>query len=798
MFANYFQIALRNLSKYKVFSGINILGMAVSLGSCLLIGLFVWDELSFDQYHPDGDRTYRVYNVSTADNGVSTYLPILPYPFASYMQKDFPEIESTLRMLDTYGEQLFELGDNRSMESGGMLSEPTVFDMLSLQVTAGDPGTALVQPKSIALSASTARKFFGDRSPLGETIKVDHLDFQVTAVFADPPEHFHLNIHYLTSLSTTQWSVRFENNWVRQQLFTYVKLRPGADAQALEAKLLPFVEKYAYPTVKDKGFTYVPHLQNIRDIHLQSSNFAWEVARRGNAQSVYILAAAGMMVLFIACLNFINLSTARAVKRMKEVGVRKVVGAARKQLIVQFIIESVLITFIGLLLAICLAELALPVLNLTVDKTLTIPFDLQSVLFALLVCGLIGAIAGSYPAFYLSRLKPSSGLSGRRISSGGEAAFRQSLVVLQFMLSFFLIVGAWTVLSQNEFLHATNLGFEKEQMVVVPLTRSQLGNQEVTKRAYLNNPNVISATIAFGLPGDIIAGDAVINPGDGKVMPANLFCVDYDYIPTLGMKIIAGRNFSLDHPSDSSDAFILNETALKNYGLGTPEEAIGKRLNWERWHDGKLKEGIIIGVVQDFHFKSFHEKLSPAVLQIYPQNAWKLAVRIAPGHVDETLAHLKRTYESLEKEWMFSYSFIDESFDAMYKSEQRLSKLLTFFTYLTIFVACLGLYGLVEYSVNQRTKEIGIRKVFGANVPSLLVLLTKRYFLLLTIAIALVIPLCLYLTQSWLNRFAYHVEIGAGLYLKSTLVILVITITTVSFQSLKAALTNPAGVLRND
>lgn len=798
MLVNYFLIAIRNVSKYKVFSFINILGMAVSLASCLLIGLFVWDELSFDRFHPDGDRTYRVYNIRTSDDGVTNYLPIVPYPFASYMQKDFPEIESTLRILDTYEEQLFELGDNRSMEGGGMLVEPTVFDMLSLRVIAGDGNTALVKPLTIALSESTAKKYFGERSALGETIKVDHVDRLVTAIFADPSAHFHLNIHYLTSLSTTQWSVRFENNWQRQQLFTYIKLKPGTDANALEAKLLPFVEKYAYPTIKDKGFTYVPHLQNIKDIHLHSSNFEWEIARRGSAQSVYILAAAGVMVLLIACLNFINLSTARAVKRMKEVGVRKVVGAARTQLIAQFIIESVLITFLGLVVAIGLAELALPLLNMTVDKTLAIPFDVLSVPVALVLCLMLGTMAGSYPAFYLSRLRPASGLISKNMSAGGEAMFRQSMVVLQFMLSFFLIVGAWTVLSQNEFLHGTNLGFEKEHMVIVPLTEAQLKNQETTKRAYLNHPNVISATIAFGLPSDIVAGDEVINPVDGRTLPANLFCVDYDYIPTLGMKLVAGRNFSLEHPSDSADAFILNETAVASYGLGTPEEAIGKRLNWNRWHDGKLKEGVIIGVVRDFHFKSLYDKLSPAVLQIYPKNTWKLAARIAPGHIDETLAHLKKTYESIEKSWMFSYRFMDESVDAMYKSEQRLSRLLTYFTYLTIFVACLGLYGLVEYSVNLRTKEIGIRKVFGATVPSLLVLLTKRYFLLLSIAIALIVPLCLYLTKTWLNRFAYHVEIGAELYIKSTLVILIITVATVSFQSVKAALTNPAGVLRNE
>jgi len=343
MFLSYLNIALRNLAKYKVFSFINIAGMAISLASCLLISLFVWDELKFDNYHPDGDRTYRVYNI-TNHGGVENGLPLLPYPFATYMKKDFPEVESTLRLLDTYGKQLFETDDKKLMESAGCYAEPSVFDMLTIKIVSGDFGNALVKPNTVALSSALAQKYFGDKNPIGETIKINHDPYQITAIYADLPRHSHLKLNYIISFASTSWSRTHENNWQRQQIFTYLKLTPNADAKGLEAKFKPFVEKYAGSIFKEKGFTYRPYLQNIKDIHLHSFDFQWEIAQRGSAQSVYILSGTALMILVIACLNFINLSTARSVKRMKEVGIRKVVGAFRRQLVFQFTAESVLIT----------------------------------------------------------------------------------------------------------------------------------------------------------------------------------------------------------------------------------------------------------------------------------------------------------------------------------------------------------------------------------------------------------------------------------------------------------------------
>ena len=797
MIVNYIKIAFRNQMKNKLFSIINICGMAIGLASCLLITLFVWDEWQFDRHHPDGDRTYRVYNI-TSREGVESYLPILPYPFASYMQKDFPEIESTLRILDTYEEQLFEHGDKRIMEGAGLIAEPTFFDMLSVRVTDGDQRTALEKPNSVVLSTTLAKKYFRDKSPLGESIKIDGQLRQVTAVFADVTHHFHLKVNYVISMSTTNWSTRMENNWERQQIFTYLKLRPGTDASALETKFKPFVEKYAYPTILEKGLSYVPHLQNIKDIHLKSSNFEWEIAQRGDAQSIYILTATAIMILVIACLNFVNLSTARAIRRIKEVGVRKTAGAHRSQLIFQFIAESMFFTLLSLILAVVMAELALPSLNNIIEKQLALPNQPIYLASTVLFCLVLGAAAGSYPAFYLSHFRPALALTKKNETMHGSSVFRQSLVILQFMLSFLLITGAWIVLSQNELINTKNLGFNKEQVIVVPLRNPQLRNQEATKAKYMEDPNVLNATIGFGLPGDIVAGDGVINPITKANLPSSLFCVDFDYINTMGMKIVAGRDFSHKFSTDSSEAFIINETAARTFGIGTPEEAVGKPLDWNRWDNGKVKHGKVVGVVQDFHFKSLREKLTPVVIQIYPQASWKLAARIKSENVAETITHFKKTYESLDPEWTFSYSFLDQNFDAMYKSEQRLGKLLSVFTFLAIAVACLGLFGLVEYSVGQRAKEISIRKIFGASVNSLLIMLTRKYFLLVMVAFVVIVPVSYIAAQIWLSNFAYHITLGPWMYLKACGLILLVTGFTVSFQSLKAAWANPTHNLRNE
>jgi putative ABC transport system permease protein len=800
MLSNYLTIAFRNLSKYKVFSLINIIGMAISLASCLLISIFVADELSYDKHIQDADRKFRVYNIQSAEEG-QRYLPIVPYGFAPHMKADFPEIEETLRIMDTYEPQLFSLGGKKTQEANGIFAESSAFDMLSIKIIYGEADSVLGRPLTVALSESLSKKYFGDKDPVGQSIKIDGVDREITGVFADVPEQSHLRVNYMITFKGTAWEKNnMADNFRRQQIITYLKLKPETDAMELEKKFVAFNERHSAPQLAEINMSFDTRLQKIKDVHLHSSNFEWEIAQRGDAQNVYILIATAIMILGIACLNFINLSTARAVKRMKEVGIRKTTGAQRGQLIVQFLSESMLFTFIGLSLAIVIAETALPLLNLIIEKNLDIPLNALSVASLLLFCVVLGALAGGYPAVYLSNFRPAVVLSRKNERSGRSGMFRQSLVVVQFMLSFFLISASLIVLSQNELIQTKDLGFNKEHVIMIPLREPQLKNQEVTKQQYKDNPNIISATIAFGLPGDIVAGDGVQLPGSEKELASSMFCVDEDYISTMGMKIIAGRDFSRDFVSDSADAFIVNESFLETYGFPSPEESVGSKIDWKRWDRDNtvLKHGNIVGVVKDFHFKSLREKLSPVVMQIFPKNAWRLAVRISGNDVPGTIEHLRKVYEKLDPNWTFSYKFMDENLDQMYKSEQKLGQLFTIFTYLAIFVACLGLYGLVEYSVNQRSKEISIRKVFGASVASLVMLLTKRYFLLLCISCLLIIPLVIGLADQWLNRFAYQIHINSMLFIKAGGLILFITAFTVSFQSIRAALSNPVNNLRNE
>lgn len=800
MFRNYLKVAFRNLLKNKLFSVINILGMSLSLASVFVIGLFVMDELSYDHHIVNSENKFRVVNNRYADGGDHAVLPIVPYPFADYLKKDYPEIKSTARLMDTYGDVLIELDNKRFNEPHGVYAETVLIDMLSLQFLEGDANTALNEVDRIVLTQSMAQKYFGNDKAVGKMLKVSKRDFIVSGVIADPQDQFHLKINFLLSFPslTRNWiPYRFEN-WINQQYFTYIELQSGTDVEAFNSKLHDFVAKYASPKTKPEGFYYEPFLQSITDIHLNSSSHQWEIAQRGNAQMVSILIIAAGLILVIACLNFVNLSTSRSIKRMKEVGVRKVVGAYRSQLTVQFVTESVLITVLSLVIGITLTAMLLPALNSFTEKNIADPFNLQVVASLLLAALLLGFIAGGYPALHLSSFKPSLIFANKEGKTGSVDLLRKGLVVTQFAFSFFLIISAMVVIQQHNLLQSKNLGFEDDQLVVIPLSREQLNKSEALKHEYTNHSHIVSAALSYGLPGEIVAGDGIIDAVTGKSWTSNMFLIDEDYISTLGIKVIAGRGFSKNSPADIANGFILNEEAVRAFGYGTPEQAIGKKVNWSIWGADSLKRGEVIGVVQDFHYRSLRDKIAPAVMHVQPQHFYTLTLRVKSDNLPGTLAHLKSTWEKNETEWPFDYHFLDENFDKMYKNEAKLSQLLTWFTGFAIFIACLGLFGLVEYNVNQRAKEISIRKVFGAGIISLLVLLTRRYFTLILISFVLIIPISAITAQKWLEGFAYHIEVEPLLYLKAGAMVIIITVVTVMVQSWRAATTNPAKILKNE
>ena len=801
MLKNYLNIAVRNLLKNKLFSFLNIAGMAISIATVLVITLYVHDELKFDKHIEYVSLKFRIFNELFLEDGSTKKGAMIPPPIGPTLAEEFPEVEYTTRFLNFNYNVLFQAGDKKTTEVKGGYADPTIFDMFSLNVTEGDSKTALKELYGIAINKTLAKKYFGDEPALGQSIVVFDTTYTVTAVFEDFPAHAHLQLNYFLSLD----GFFYENpdrmkRWGWSQFHTYVKLKANGDAAKVEAKLEDFAKRHAWETTKKNGSYYIPHLMPMADVHLQAYDQLWDIAVRGNVQTVYILSATAVFILVIAILNFINLSTARAVNRVKEVGVRKVMGAFRIQLIYQFISESIIIALISLVIGSLMTELILPFVNSFAEKSIPTAIFMNPLLVILLfgMAVVVGVAAGTYPAFYISRYKPAQILSNRESgTTSGKALLRQGLVVLQFALSFVLITASLVVNDQHTFMRTKDMGFDKDNLVVVNMRGDMARNPETTKNSFLNNPNVINATIGYGLPGEAYAGDGIKDKATGKNMPISMLTIDHDYIKTLDLKIIAGRDFSRDFPSDEKNAFILSETAAKMLGHTDPKQALGHEIAWDRWDaPHSLKEGKVIGVVKDIHLNSLQDNISPVILHIYPLVKATLTLRIKGEDIPSTIAHLESTWKKFNTDWPFEYKFLDENFDKLYKAEKKLATLFSFFTGFTILVACLGLFGLVVYSTSQKYKEISIRKVLGASETSLVVKLGKTYVALIAIAFVIAIPFSYFSAEAWLQKFAYHIDLTPSLFIKAALSILIISILTVGIQSLKAARTNPVDALK--
>ena len=801
MLINYFKIAIRNLRKYPSHTAINLMGLTMGITGCLLIGLFVWDEWQYDNYHSEGDHIYRVYNTVSRLNGESP-IALVPPTYGPTMTQDFPEIVSSLRVMNVYGKVLFEVGDRKILEPEGLYAPSSFFDFFEFKGLYGDLEHALDEPNSVVINETLSHKFFGNKNPIGETIKVDGGEKMITGVVKNLDSHFHLQKDYFISFEALKNHVSEDrmNSWVWQQFYTYLKLKPGIEPEGLEAKFPAFVSKYAYPQTEPKGFTYLPHLQKLRDIHLYSSDFQWDIAQRGNITYVWALTFIGIFLLVIACINFINLSTARATHRAKEVGIRKVTGALRSQIIIQFISEAVLLATLAAILAIGFSRSLLPYLNEFSGKAIPfIPKTSLTVLFGILASSIgIGIIAGSYPAFVISKFRPAQVLKGSYLSVSKAQWLRKGLVVLQFSLAILLIISTFIIYQQVTYINQKDLGFNQEYILTFPMKGAVKQNPAQAKAEFLRQPGIISATAGYGFPGDIIAGDNIIVPAEDKTYSANLFTIDHDYISAMGMEIVAGRDFSMDFPTDANEAFILNETAVRNLGLGTPEEVIGQRLDWDLWGEDGLKKGRVIGVVKDFHFKSLHEKVNTAVLHIYPQGYWQMALRVQGQNLRETLDEVEKIWDGFNTGYPFDYQFIDKSFGAMYTSEEKLSTLIAIFALLTIIISCMGLLGLVSFSTERRTKEIGIRKVLGASTQNIVVLLTSDLLKLVAVGMLIGGPLAWYIMDNWLSSFPYRISISIWFFVLAGGLTILLALLTVSFQSIRAALQNPVHSLRNE
>jgi putative ABC transport system permease protein len=800
MIHNYFTIAFRNLLRHKSFSFINISGLTLGLTACLLIGLFVRDEKSFDTFIPEGERIYRIYykvsGEDTRDQACTTAM------LATVIKQNFPEVKQTLRILSSNNSVYVEAGDKKMYEQGGILADSTFFDLFPLPLTYGSFKSALSDPASIIISQNMAERFYGNEDPVGKQLVLEKQSFQIKAVFRDNA-NFHLPIHYILPMQASGLSEQDLQNWDWYAFYNYVRLKQGTDVQSLQAKFAAFTDPFL--NKGEGGFIFKPAFQALQDIHLYSSDFKFDMAERGNITYVKALTIIALFILLIACFNFVNLATAKSLQRAKEVGVRKTIGATRKQLMTQYISETVLLTLLSICISVVLTYLILPWMNAFTEKNIV--FDLFTNPFIipllLLLTVVVGILAGFYPALVLSGFQPVKVLKSGLVTDslpGSVPWLRHVLVVTQFSLSVLLIIGAIVVITQVNYLHNKDLGFEKEQILFFPLRGDNLyKNYESFKQELLRSPSIASVSVGYGFPGDIFGDGLMSIPRNGQQKKATQLMVDHDYIKTLGLELVAGRDFSKEMATDGKQAFIINETAVKELGLGSPEQALGETLLWPTWRNpDSVKKAQIIGVVKDFHYKSLYDKVEPAVLQIYPEAYSRVAVKMKTADIGNTIQYVKNIWNKFSPEYPIEYRFMDESFDQMYKAEDKLKSLLGIFTATTIFVACLGLFGLAAYAAERRKKEIGIRKVLGASAEGIVVLLLKEFVKLVVLALVIATPVAWYMMSNWLDDFPYRINLEWWIFAVAGSIAILIALLTVSFQSVKAALINPIKYLRSE
>lgn len=803
MVSNYLKIAVRNLIKHKGYSFINIFGLAVGMACCILIMLYVQDELSYDRYHEKSDRIYRLSRQWTNQDGkISLHLGHVAPPFGPLIRNDFPEtVLESVRFLRP-GTLLLSQGDTHFQETRFFFVDSTVFSVFSWELLRGDPATALAEPNMIVLTESMAKKYFGNEDPMGKVLRVNQTnDVKITGILKDVPPNSHFKADFLCSFASFANAVgrqNLERNWGSNNFATYILVPERFDPVGFAALLPAFIDKYMGlgPAGQRPSQGTQLNLWPLTSIHLHS-NLDSEVEPNSSITYIYIYSAVALFVLLIACFNFMNLSTAQASRRAKEVGMRKVLGAHKQLLIRQFLGESILLSFLALVLAVLVVHLALPWFNSFVGKELVMNYagNVVELLLLLGIAGLVGIVAGSYPAFFLSAFQPAEVLKGETKSGKSGLAFRSVLVVSQFAISITLIVSMGIVFDQLEFVRKKNLGFDKEMVVYLP-TSTQIRQQFISLRdQLLAQPGITDVTISSRVPSgrllDSQGGTAEVGSEMQQITTriADIH-VDHNFMKTYKISFAAGRDFDINLASDSTEAFLLNEASVSAIGWKSAEEAIGKKFQYGG------RSGKIIGVVKDFHFESLHQKIAPIVFIINPGRFNNVSIRVAAGHLEKTLDFLKERWQFLRPNSPFVPQFVDEQFNIQYRSEERLGQVFGLFSGLAVVIACLGLLGLASFIAQQRTKEIGVRKVLGASVAGIVFQLTRQFTRLVLIANLIAWPLAYYGMTKWLDGFAYATDISFMSFLLAGILALAIAVATISYQAIRAARANPVNALK--
>ena len=807
MIKNYFKTAWRNLSKNKGFSAINIFGLAIGIATCLLITLYVWNELSYDKYNTKAARIYRI-DGDVQFAGHHWILAVTPDPIGAALKRDFPQVEQSVRFRD-YGGFLVRKGTGNVQENKVIYTDPTLFDMFTLPMLEGNPGTALQDPHTVVITESTAKKYFNKTAVVGQTLTInDTGNYKITGVIKDIPQQSHFHFDFFVSLTESDESK--QNNWLSNNFNTYILLKPGSDAQALNAQMDRETAKYIGPQAqevlhinigdfKKSGNHDEYRLMPLTKIHLYSNKVA-ELEANGNIQYVYIFSAIAIFILLIACVNFMNLSTARSANRAKEVGVRKVLGSFKRDLVQQFLIESMLISCIALIIALVIAWLLLPYFNQLASTHIALSFTSIPFLLPILVliALLTGLLAGSYPAFYLSSFQPSEVLKGKLSSGFRRSWLRSSLVVFQFFISIILIIGTIVIYRQLKFIQTKDIGYNRNQVLIIKNTSALGNNARAFKEEVQKLPDVKAATMTGWLPTSDRRGDSPLFPDattdPKKAVSMQTWKVDDQYIPTLQMKMVAGRNFSSQMPTDS-DAIIINEAAAKLLDFSNP---INKTLYYLTEVNGKtITPYHVIGVVKNFNFNSLRENVTPLALFLTTHRG-SIAFRVETKHLSSLISQIEAKYKSIAPGQPFAYSFMDEDFTKTYGTEQKVGKIAIAFSALAILIACLGLFGLVTYAAEQRTREIGIRKVLGASTGNIVGMLSTDFLKLVIISSLLAFPVAYYCMNHWLQDFANRINISVWIFFVAGLSAVLIAFGTISFQAIRAALANPVKSLRSE
>lgn len=800
MFKNLFKIALRNIFKDKVYSAINILGLTIGITCSIFLFMYILDELSYDRYHTNANNIYRIVsNIKEPDNAFTW--AVAQVPMAQELRNNYPEVKNAVRFYGT-GRTLYKNGEKQFNEEDFYLTDSTVFDMFTYEFLAGDVNTALDNPFSIVLTETVAKKYFASATEaLGQSLQnKENQEYKITGVIKDVPYNSHFRFDALISRSSQPGSDG--GSWGNFGVFTYIQLPEGYDLSKMYASLDKIVKERVNPIFEQYNIKIGYELQRITDIHLHSK-IQDEAEEGGDISVIYIFGAVSAFMLIIACINYMNLATARSANRAKEVGVRKVMGSQRKQLIMQFITESVVLTLIALALSILLIYALLPAFNGLANKHLPFSYILQTpvVLTLLGVTLFSGIVGGSYPAFYLSSFNPVSVLKGKLSTRGGSVIFRRVLVVLQFSISIFMLISTLVVFDQLSYMRNKDLGFDKERVVKLTLSERELRQKaDVLVNRLKQTPEVAGVGTATSVPGQGV-GKLLLKVEDnqGKMVDRgiDLFNADFDFVKTMGMEIVKGRDFSRDVSSDTTYAVLVNEAMVKRMAWDDP---IGKKFVFEQ--GGPNNEDIekrVVGVLKDYHQNSLYDAIEPIMVILNDENYFVL-VRTEEGDVKKSLAAVENVWKDLFPNNTFQFEFLDQDFNSQYKADEKRSLIFTVFSSLTILIACLGLIGLAAFTTEQRTKEIGVRKVIGASVSSLVSLVSREFFILVGLGMVIAFPFAWYFTDNWLQNFAYRIELkGEWLtFLVSALLAFVITLITVGYHVMRAAHANPVKSLRDE